>query len=52
VIERLSRQMGAEYVYTREAVDPSGRPIYVLRFRQHGRYIDVPVDAETGEVHR
>jgi hypothetical protein len=52
VIGRLSREMNAEYVATREDRDPQGRPRYVLRFRQRGRYIDVPVDAETGEVQR
>jgi hypothetical protein len=52
VIERLHRQMGAEYVGAREVNDPSGRPTYVVRFRQRGRYVDVPVDAETGAVQR
>jgi hypothetical protein len=52
VIERLHRSMGADYVDTREVNDPQGRPMYVLRFRRHGRYIDVPVDAETGMVQR
>jgi len=52
VIERLRHQMGAEYVNAREVNDPSGRPMYVVRFRQRGRYIDVPVDAETGAVQR
>ncbi len=52
VIERLRRSTGAEYVDTREVRDPSGRPLYVLRFRQRGRYFDVPVDAETGLVQR
>lgn len=52
VIERLRHKMGAEYVDAREVNDPSGRPMYVLRFRQRGRYIDVPVDAETGAVQR
>jgi hypothetical protein len=52
VIERLRHQMGAEYVDAREVNDPSGRPMYVVRFRQRGRYIDVPVDAETGAVQR
>ena len=52
VIEHLRHQMGAEYVDAREVNDPSGRPMYVVRFRQHGRYIDVPVDAETGAVQR
>jgi hypothetical protein len=52
VIERLRRSTGADYVDTREARAPDGRPLYVLRFRQHGRYVDVPVDAETGEVQR
>jgi hypothetical protein len=52
VIERLRRQTGAEYVDTREVRDPLGRPLYVLRFRQRGRYIDVAVDAVTGEVQR
>lgn len=52
VIERLRHQMGAEYMGVREVNDPSGRPMYVVRFRQHGRIIDVPVDAETGAVQR
>ncbi len=52
VIERLRRSTGADYIDTREGRAPDGRPLYVLRFRQHGRYIDVPVDAETGEVQR
>jgi hypothetical protein len=51
VIERLRRSHG-EYVDTREVRDPQGRPMYVLRFRQRGRYVDVPVDAETGAVQR
>ena len=52
VIEHLRHQMNAEYVDAREVNDPSGRPMYVVRFRQRGRYIDVPVDAETGAVQR
>jgi hypothetical protein len=53
VIERVSRQMGgAQYVNVRETRDAYGRPIYVLRFLQRGRIIEVPVDAETGEVQR
>jgi hypothetical protein len=52
VIERLRRTTGAEYIDTREGRAPNGRPLYILRFRQHGRYIDVPVDAETGDVQR
>ena len=52
VIEHLRHQMGAEYVDAHEVNDPSGRPMYVVRLRQRGRYIDVPVDAETGAVQR
>lgn len=52
VIARLRRTTGADYVDTREISGPGGRPVYLLRFRQHGRFIDVPVDAETGEVQR
>lgn len=52
VIDRLRHQTGAEYVDAREVTDAYGRPLYLLRFRQRGRYFDVPVDAETGQVQR